>query len=81
MKTKCKCGKYLYKGDTYEKNGEDFCSVECMKSTHPTSESTHKKPNLHKGIHKIGKHGAFCVEVRKGNKIFRKCLECGKIVK
>jgi len=39
------------------------------------------KKKLHKGVHKIGKHGAICAEVRKGNKIVRKCLECGKIVK
>jgi len=34
-----------------------------------------------KRLHKIGKHGAFGVEVRVGKKIILKCVECGKEIK
>lgn len=34
---KCKCGRLLFKGDTYEKDGGEFCSIKCLENKHEKS--------------------------------------------
>ncbi len=29
---KCKCGRILYKGETFEKDGKEYCSKQCLSS-------------------------------------------------
>ena len=31
---KCKCGRLLYKGETFEKDGKEYCSKQCLSSQH-----------------------------------------------